>query len=74
MTKNFEQIGYFLEYYVDNKYIGSLNINKPDRDKIGYNGKIKSIATEDIKLKKRKIKKGQEYLTLLYPLNGRVEN
>ena len=71
MTTHFEDLGYFLEYLVDGKYIGSINIDKPDREEIGYYGKIDAIAEKDIVFKnKKRIKKGQHYYTRMYPLCG----
>ena len=34
----FEKIGYFIEYMIDTKYIGSITIDKPDRKEVGYYG------------------------------------
>ena len=71
MTTHFEYLGYFLEYLVDGKFIGVINIDKPDREEIGYYGKIDAIAEKDIIFKnKKRIKKGQHYYTRMYPLCG----
>ena len=64
-------IGYTVEYYRNNKYLGRIDTNEKDREHVGYRGKKIHKATEDIKIGKKKIKKGEEYSTLLYPLNGR---
>ena len=61
--------GYFKEYYVGTKYIGHKECEK-DRDSIGYMGKKNHVADLDIKFKNKKIKKGTEYITILYPYNG----
>ena len=54
---------------MDNKYIGSIIMKKSDRETIGYFGRIYEVATEDIILdNKRKIKKGQSFNTMMYPL------
>lgn len=63
--------GHYLEYYLDNKYIGKIRIDKIDREYYGYRGKIIQIATKDIHFKNKKIKKGERFMTMLYPLNGR---
>lgn len=69
MKNAFKNIGYFVEYMVDNKYVGSINISDPDRDEIGYYGRIDAIAKEDIVFStKKRIKKGTHYYTRLYPL------
>jgi len=63
-------IGYF-EEYITNKFLGCLPCEKKDRE-IGYYGTVYKIAERNIKLDNGKIiKKGQEYHTRYYPLNGR---
>tara|TARA_B100000212_G_C27275174_1_gene490596 strand:- start:46 stop:267 length:222 start_codon:yes stop_codon:yes gene_type:complete len=69
---NFTDLGYFIEYYVNGKFYGTTLTDKPDRDTIGYYSKKDAIASSDIKLQNGKIiKRGAEYYTRLYPLNGR---
>lgn len=64
-------IGYFEEFLINGKFIGTKVCEKQDRE-IGYYGKIIKVADSDIILdNKKKIKKGQEYSTRYYPLNGR---
>ena len=61
-------IGYFKEYYIDNKFIGCKKIEY-NNEKIGYEGKKNEIITESIVLdNKKKIKKGITVSTLIYPL------
>tara|TARA_R110000850_G_scaffold175440_1_gene300966 strand:- start:14 stop:235 length:222 start_codon:yes stop_codon:yes gene_type:complete len=68
---NFEKLGFFLEYMIDDKYIGSIIIEKPDRKEIGYYGRIDEVARENITFKNKKtIKKGQAFYTRMYPLCG----
>ena len=70
----FENIGFNKDYYYNGKYIGSLNSEK-DRDIFGYNGRKKEILENDIVVKnKKKIKKGEEVTTELFPLNGKLLN
>lgn len=67
----FELIGYYKEYWIENKFLGTLSCEK-DRDEIGYAGRKKEILSEQIVLQnKRKIKAGTEVMTYLYPLNGK---
>tara|TARA_R110002049_G_scaffold130412_6_gene288796 strand:- start:586 stop:807 length:222 start_codon:yes stop_codon:yes gene_type:complete len=69
--KVFKDLGYFVEYCVDGKLIGTLLIDNPDREDIGYYSRIDAIADSDIKLQRNKIiKKGTKYYTRLYPLCG----
>ena len=63
--------GYYIEYYRDNKFIGYLTTEAKDREEFGYRGKIEQTATKDIYFKNKKIKKGERFMTMLYPLNGR---
>lgn len=62
--------GYYKEYYRQNKYIGKKVCDK-DRNDVGYIGKQNHIADIDIKFGHKRIKKGEEYMTMLYPLCGR---
>lgn len=72
MAQVFEDLGFFIEYHVDNKYIGSISIVENDRDTIGYYSRIESIATDDIKFKNNKvIKKGTKYVSYVYPMCGK---
>jgi hypothetical protein len=64
-------IGYFEEFFINGKFIGTKLCQEQNR-KIGYYGKEIKIADLDLILdNKKKIKKGQEYYTRYYPLNGR---
>jgi len=68
----FDVIGYFREYYIGSKFIGTVICEK-DRETIGYEGQQKEILTELLILTNgKKIKKGTEVKTLLYPLNGKI--
>lgn len=72
MKSQFQELGYFLEFMVNSKLIGTKLIDQPDRKEIGYYSTQKHIATEDIIFdNKKRIKKGQDYYTRLYPLCGR---
>tara|TARA_R110002050_G_scaffold119030_1_gene236767 strand:+ start:27 stop:248 length:222 start_codon:yes stop_codon:yes gene_type:complete len=69
--KIFKDIGYFLEYYVNGKFYGTVLIDEPDRDEIGYYSKLDAKADNDIILQGKKIiKKGTNYYTRMYPLCG----
>lgn len=68
----FNKFGFFKEYYIGNKYIGSCNCDK-DREKFGFFGKVEEVLKEDILLtNKRKIKKGQEVETMLFEYCGSI--
>jgi hypothetical protein len=63
--------GYFIEYYRDNRYVGKIITQVKDREEFGYAGKINQTASKDIHFKNKKIKRGEQFMTMLYPLNGR---
>lgn len=72
METHFKDIGYFIEYIIDTKLIGTKIIDKPDRKEIGYYSTQQHIADIDIIFNnKKRIKKGQSYYTRLYPLCGK---
>ena len=69
---HFEKLGYFLEYMIDDKFIGTTILENPDREQVGYYGRIDEVATQDIIFKnKKRIKKGQSFYTRMYPLCGK---
>lgn len=69
----YKNLGYFLEYMIDGKYIGSINIDQPDREEIGYYGRKDEVATQDIVFSnKKRIKKGERFYTRMYPLCGQT--
>lgn len=70
----FKDIGYFVEYMTDGKFVGTKVISEPDREIVGYYGRIDSIAEKDIILdNNKKIKKGQRFYTRMYPLCGQKQ-
>lgn len=73
MGIKFETIGWHVDYLVNKKYIGSIRLTEKDREVIGYNGRIKTTLEQDITLANgKKIKKGTEVVTELFPLNGKT--
>lgn len=70
----FETIGYFLEYSCNGKYLGTKVIDKPLNREIGYSNRKTEALKKDIVLdNKKKIKKGTEVKSILYPLNGKIK-
>ena len=53
MKTIFKESGFFLEYMIDGKFIGTTLIDKPDREEVGYYGRINAVATEDLKIGKK---------------------
>lgn len=71
MKSQFEHLGYFKEYYVNNVFYGSVNIEQIDRDVIGYCGRKFEILDQDMVFKKGRIKAGMQVATIVYPLCGK---
>lgn len=75
MKTEFENLGYFKDYYVNKKFIGSKDYVEKDRDVFGYNGRKTERLTEDVVFKNgRKIKAGTEAVTELHILSGKIVN
>lgn len=69
----FQELGYYKEFYIDGKLIGIANCDK-DREEVGYNGRKKeTFESEIILTNKKKVKPNFEYLTIIYPLCGRIK-
>lgn len=69
----FEHLGFYREYYIADKFIGSIMNVEKDRDEIGYAGRRKEILSERIILSNQKtIKANTEVTTMLYPLCGKI--
>ena len=67
-------IGYFEEYIMNGKYIGSKKCDEQSDRGVGYKGRKDFVANEKITLDNgKKIKQGKSYYTRYYPLNGRID-
>lgn len=67
----FEELGYYKEFWVKRKYIGSIKCER-DRKEIGYNGQQDEVLSQDVVcMNKKKIKQGTLVTTMIYPLNGK---
>jgi hypothetical protein len=71
-TTQFEDLGFFIEYLVDNRLIGTKNVDENPAGKVGHESTETHIAESDIIFKRKKIKKGTTYQTRVYPLCGKV--
>lgn len=72
-NSQFKIQGYFLEYLVDGKFVGTKMLQEPDRTEVGYYSRIDSIADNDIKLdNKRTIKKGTKFYTRMNFVCGKT--
>ena len=68
----FEHLGFFVEYLVDGKLMGTKNVETNESGLIGYESTQHFVATEKIVFKRKQIKKGTSYYTRIYPLCGKV--
>lgn len=74
VAPEFEHLGYFKEYYVNNKLIGHVRCEK-DRELTGYAGRKVEILTTPVTMENgRKIKPHETVMTMLYPLSGKILN
>lgn len=74
MDNKFEIFGYYIDYFKNNRWLGSISISEPDRAECGYYGRKKHVAKDNIRLKKHTIKKGDTYTTELMKFCGRMKN
>lgn len=71
---NFEDLGFYKEYYVNGKFIGFAKCEK-DREVFGYYGKKDEVLAADIVLQnKKRIKAGTAVVTQLFPLCGKLSD
>ena len=68
----FEHLGFFREYFVKGKFIGTIRLDEYE-GAIGYYSKVTGLADTDVILdKNKKIKKGTEFYYFTYPLSGKI--
>jgi len=68
----FEHIGYSVDYFIENKFVGSTKIQEPDREVYGYQGRrIETLESNITLINKKVLKKGVEVKTELVPLCGK---
>lgn len=66
----FTEFGYYKEFYVGNKFIGTVDCEK-DREVFGHFGAQKEIVQTAFVLKnKKKIKACTEVMTMIFPYCG----
>ena len=68
----FKNIGYQLDVYHNKKYLGSIPLEKPDREVMGYYGRSEIILDKPIQVKKNYLRKGTKIMTECIPLCGRI--
>jgi|TARA_Y100000004_G_C8954264_1_gene430043 hypothetical protein len=74
LKTEYKVIGYYLEYFVDGKFIGSKPCEQDAARNLGWAGKRFAYATSDIKLDRNKtIKAGTKYYTYYNQLCGKLK-
>lgn len=72
MAQTFEHIGWYKDIYHNGKYMGSVTISQPDREVIGYSGRVEEVITQQITTNTKKtLKVGMVVKTEIYPLCGK---
>ena len=70
----FETIGHYKEYFIDGKYIGTINYEPDEETVIGYEGRKGEMIFEKLKLDNgRIIKAGTLTTSIVYPLCGKMK-
>ena len=74
ISTEFKVIGYFEEYFVDGKFIGSKNCDAQPNRNLGWSGRKTAYAANDIILdRNKKIKAGTKYYTYIQQLCGKLK-
>ena len=72
-SKIFEIHGYTTDFYIRSKFIGSIKQNKPDRETLGYHGRVTEVTTQDIILDNgKRIRKNTPVTTECMAICGKV--
>ena len=69
----FEIHGYTKDYYIQGKFVGYIKISTPDRNVMGYSGRVTETLQEDTIIRKKTYKKGTEVVTEVSPICGKLE-
>lgn len=69
MSTQFEHIGYAKDYFVGAKYIGTERCEHSGPT--GYNSRRDQVATETLRIGKKRIPAGTSYWTIVNPLCGK---
>ena len=68
----FKNVGYQLDVYFNKKFIGSIPLEKPDRDIMGHYGRADTILPNNVQIKKHFLRAGTIVQTECIPLCGRI--
>lgn len=70
MSKQFDHLGYAMDYFMGAKYIGTMRCEHSGPT--GYASRADQIAKETIRIGKKRIPAGANYWTIVNPLCGRI--
>ena len=68
----FEIFGYHIDYRSNGKYQGSVRIDEPDRELMGYAGRTTFVLDRPVKTDKTILKAGVTVTTECIPLCGKI--
>ena len=71
MTKQFEHLGYAKDYFMGDKYIGTLRCTWPANASTGYDSRQDGVADVHMKVGRKTIPAGASYWTIVNPLCGK---
>jgi len=66
MSKQFNHLGYAKDYFMGDKYIGTMRCGHSGPT--GYNSRVDQVAQETIRIGKKRIPAGANYWTIVNPL------
>lgn len=73
MQIEFEIQKYNVDIYYQGKYYGCYELETPDRDVMGYQGRRTEILSEDWSYKNKRLKKGTEVVTECVAICGKIK-
>ena len=71
MQTHFEHLGYMMDFYVGDKYIGNLPCEWSSDKPLGHMSRQNHIAQSDIRIGKKRIPAGTHYWTITMEVCGR---
>ena len=71
MKTHFEHLGFTRDYYVGDKYIGTIPCQHDTNNQLGYASRQDLIAEIDIRIGKKKIQRGTPYWIITNQLCGK---
>ena len=73
MEEVFEILGYHVDLYKDNKYVGSIKIKDKDRHDLGYAGRREEYVCGNVRRGNKIVFVEGRYITECVPLCGKIK-